>query len=317
MQRRTFLSLTGSSFLAPVSTQAAATPEFDWDAIGEEALSRAVQWMVQIADRGIEGAQQALVEAANAIAPTYRETADIQLQSLGVSSDWTAVYVNSYRAITSITQTLDTQLGLEVPWPRFMGGLGKASSIGGILLALGAIGEAAVPLHLANTRQGLSPTNIETDKFVDFVFALLSLAIEIAFFAVPVSYRFAWRGTRYISTRTLFRVRKYLPNAYRDGLTALAMIILHWSQRLGVELVFANLQIGAETIAGGHQWLQRLNASVRIDDQFEPVAVPPASIWDADEAALQDAMLALAQEYPVVTQLADDAFKQLLNSEGE
>lgn len=311
MNRREFLWTAGASATVPSISSASLDIEFDPDRSGQEILDRLVSWATQLATLGVSKAQTTLVESANVIAPIYRQAPDLQLRNLGHIGDGQTILVNSHQAIQSIVETLNTRLGINIPWLRIGAGFSKACSVGGIILSIAAIGNAAVPLSRANTKQGLAPANIGVDAYWNYVFALIGLGIELAFIAVPVSYRFAWRGTRFVSAKMLFRVRKFLPNAYRDGITALVMIVLHWIQRLGVELTFANLQTVTSTVRAGANQLQRLGRELAVDERVEGITPQTGGLWDVDERGLRDAMVALLQDYPTMGNLAG---QELMNA---
>jgi hypothetical protein len=311
MLRREFLSAAGAYATAPHLFDTGAQIDFDQEVAGPEILDRLTSWIGKLAALGIDGTRQGLVESANAIAPVYQKANDLHLDHLEAVDNPKTVFVNAYETVQSILETLNTRLNLDIPWVRIGAGFGRATSIGGILISLAAIGNAAVPLSRANTKQGLDPENIAMEAYRDYVFAVLGLGIELAFVAVPFSYRFAWRGTRYIATRTLFRVRKFLPK-YRDRITALTMIMLHWAQRLGVELLLANLQLATDVAAAGVEELQRLGRDFTLGDVSE---FESGALWDVDQEGLRAEMAQLVKEYPKIQQVAGEGLLTAVQTE--
>lgn len=69
--------------------------------------------------------------------------------------------------------------------------------------------------------------NVEDEKYETFSYALLAFAIELGFFYSGTAYKMAWRGTRFVSNRTLLRVGQHLDNK----LIALVMSEIHWKIR--------------------------------------------------------------------------------------
>lgn len=68
---------------------------------------------------------------------------------------------------------------------------------------------------------------VKDEKYETFGYALLAFAIEVGFFCYGTPYRMAWRGTRFVSNRTLLRVGEHLDNK----LIALVMSEIHWKIR--------------------------------------------------------------------------------------
>jgi hypothetical protein len=311
MLRREFLSAAGASATAPQLFNTGNQMDFDQDVVGSEILNRLTSWIGKLAALGLDGTRQVLVESANAIAPPYLEARNLHLDQLEAVDNPKTVFVNAYETVQSIVGTLNSRLGLDIPWMRIGAGFGRITSIGGILISLAAIGNAAVPLSRASMEQGLAPEKISMESYRDYVFAILGLGIELAFIAVPFSYRFAWRGTRYIATRTLFRVRKFLPK-YRDGITALTMIVLHWAQRLGVELLLANLQLATDAAAAGVEELQRLGRDFTLGDASE---FESGALWDIDQKNLRAEMVRLVEKNPEVRQVAGEGLLSAVQTE--
>lgn len=70
----------------------------------------------------------------------------------------------------------------------------------------------------------------EPGQVKDFLYASLAFGIEVALWSIGVPYKMAWRGTRFVSNRTLLRFAKYGCR----GCVAIAMSEIHWAIRASV-----------------------------------------------------------------------------------
>ncbi|WP_411967747.1 hypothetical protein [Haloferax sp. YSSS75] len=87
--------------------------------------------------------------------------------------------------------------------------------------------------------------NNDLGRFEEFAYALAAFALEVGLWWFGAPYKMAWRGTRFVSNRTLLRASRYLDNR----LIALLMSEVHWKIREKVydEVSADNLQsIGGE-----------------------------------------------------------------------
>jgi len=67
----------------------------------------------------------------------------------------------------------------------------------------------------AAAAQANSVDQIKDRRFEDFYFSICVFAIEVFLFTTPFNYNIAWKGTRYLNNRYLYRIRGFSSNAYR------------------------------------------------------------------------------------------------------
>jgi hypothetical protein len=70
-------------------------------------------------------------------------------------------------------------------------------------------------------------SSVDEEKFENFVYSMAAFCLEIGLWAVGAPYKMAWRGTRFVSNRTLLRAINYLDNR----LVGLLMSEIHWKIR--------------------------------------------------------------------------------------
>ncbi|WP_353634735.1 hypothetical protein ABSL23_03585 [Halobacterium sp. NMX12-1] len=69
--------------------------------------------------------------------------------------------------------------------------------------------------------------DVPPQRYDEFGFATIAFCIEVGLFYIGAPYRMAWRGTRFISNRTLLRAGRYVDNR----LIALIMSEIHYKIR--------------------------------------------------------------------------------------
>jgi hypothetical protein len=83
--------------------------------------------------------------------------------------------------------------------------------------------ESAEQLDEAGSRtQDVGP-----EPYDQFAYAILAFCLEVGLFYIGTPYRMAWRGTRFVSNRTVLRAGRYVDNR----LIALIMSEIHWQIR--------------------------------------------------------------------------------------
>ncbi|MBX0325178.1 hypothetical protein EGH21_19315 [Halomicroarcula sp. F13] len=309
MYRRDFMSAMGVGISTPFARSAKTNSPPEW--VGDEILNRILRLASTLADEGIQGTMQTFVDLANEIAPIYLEHSDLFPHNLTALSDTQAVLENNYQAIKSIFETLDKSLNLRIA-SRPIAMLSYASKIGGILLSLGTIGNTAVPLHRANTKQGLKPSKIDSQKHQKFGFAILGLLIELSLFYVPFNYRFAWRGTRYLSNRVLYRVQRYLPGNAGQLVHTVLMILSHWFQRLGLEIIQGHLYDSKNAVAYAVGELDSLSTEFQFDTRYQAETIMDDVIWNPSTDDFLDRLKDVLKEFPVLVEFVEQEILEQL-----
>lgn len=178
------------------------------------------------------------VAASEPIADVYRwakeTTADIagdaahmfDIENLHEDLNLTIKWVRPiYKFIDVIEGIADVSLP-TLPLYRALLFGAKISSIGGVILALKALGESAV--SIVSTVADATQSAVSEEQYENFYISLFVSVAELVLFVFPVSFSFAWRGTRWATNHLLFRLRR-LP--FGNQILALIMSFVHWVLR--------------------------------------------------------------------------------------
>lgn len=130
--------------------------------------------------------------------------------------------------LIGVLHQYDTAIYIEDDWVALA--RGKIGPVVRYLPLLGSFNnlyESAERLDIAVKKADSSSREVEPDEYEQFAFALLAFTIEIGLFQFGAPYKMAWRGTRFVSNRTLLRLGRHVDSK----LIALAMSELHWKIR--------------------------------------------------------------------------------------
>ena len=103
------------------------------------------------------------------------------------------------------------------------------SSVTRILPLLGSFNNL---YHAAKTldKAADQPPEPPTKQYDTFAFALIAFCLEVGLFYISAPYKMAWKGTRFVSNRTLLRTGRWVDNR----IIGFAMSELHWKIRSGL-----------------------------------------------------------------------------------
>lgn len=140
------------------------------------------------------------------------EEGDSVLKEVGQQIDTTTL-----RRLRKITEVLEDDLSLSLghgKFARIASTAATANSAVAIAVAGWNLVESADTLQTAS-QDAESPQEVEEERFDAFYKAVGIFIIECFLFATPFSYRAAWRGTRYLNNRYLYRLRSMSQILYR------------------------------------------------------------------------------------------------------
>lgn len=88
---------------------------------------------------------------------------------------------------------------------------------------------------------------VHEGKYEEFAYSIATFALEVGLWWFGAPYKMAWRGTRFVSNRTLLRAVNYLDNR----LVALLMSEIHWKirQKIYTEISADSLDAAATQIS--------------------------------------------------------------------
>ncbi len=148
---------------------------------------------------------------------------EVELPASAVSQ----VDTDTLRRLRKITEILEDDLNVDLGHSKFtqLATTGaKLSSIAALAVASYNLLEAAADLHNAASASG-SLEEIEEEYFANFYGATCVFVLECFFFTTPINFQFAWRGTRYLNNRYLFRIREIAPSLHRYVLSEVHYVI--------------------------------------------------------------------------------------------
>ena len=125
------------------------------------------------------------------------------------------------------TEIVEEDLNVDIGHSK----LARAAATGSKLTSIGAFIVAghnllinANALDEAHERVG-SVQKIKDRRFHDFYRAICIFIAEGFFLATPFNFKFAWRGTRYLNNRVLYRLREFAPDLHRLFLSEIHYVI--------------------------------------------------------------------------------------------
>jgi hypothetical protein len=134
---------------------------------------------------------------------------------------------NTLRRLRKVTEVVEDDLDIGLGHSKFA----RIASTGATLTSVGAFALAGENLLISAAAldqahaQTKAVTEIKDQFFYDFYGSICVFIAEGFLFATPINFRFAWKGTRYLTNRYLYTFRKF-PKLYR-----LIMSEMHYAIR--------------------------------------------------------------------------------------
>ena len=161
---------------------------------------------VQLADK-----LDAVHDGLDAIGLGEQEDSQTVKQALG------GVHRTTLRRLRKVTEVVEDDLAIDVGHAKFA----KAAAMGTRLTSTGAFVIAghnlllsADELDTANQEVG-SVRKIKRRRFIDFYRAICLFCAEAILFYTPFNFELAWKGTRIVNNRAVYRLRNYAPSLHR------------------------------------------------------------------------------------------------------
>lgn len=146
----------------------------------------------------------------------YREVSVISRKNINPS-------VKKLDRLRKILEVVEDKYQIDLAHSKFAGvaRLARdASSLAGVIFAAESLVKASTQLVEQHQAANQSVTH-ESER--EFWIALALLIVECALFQLPIKFRTAWRGTRYLNNRLLWRLRKISKPLYRIILSEIHM----------------------------------------------------------------------------------------------
>lgn len=131
------------------------------------------------------------------------------------------------RRVRKIAEIIEDEMEINVghrKLTRAATDLAKLSSMGAMMIAANNLIHASQDLIDAYDRVGRI-TAIDETVMAAFTRAVCIFVIECFLFTSPLNYQVAWRGTRYVNNRYLYRLQEVAPNLYRYVLSEVHYVI--------------------------------------------------------------------------------------------
>jgi len=124
---------------------------------------------------------------------------------------------NSLHSLRKIAEIIEDDFEVDIGHSKFARIASTASTLSSyVALALAGYNllESAQKLDTA-ARNVESVSEIKDKRLNRFYRALCLFAAECFFLATPFSFKFAWKGTRFVNNRLLYKLRTYSPRLHR------------------------------------------------------------------------------------------------------
>jgi hypothetical protein len=171
-------------------------------ATGVESRKRAVQ----LADK-----LDAIHNGVDAIGLGEGEDAQTVEHALG------GVNRTTLRRLRKVTEVVEDDLAIDAGHAKFarVAATGaRLTSAGAFVIAGHNLLLSADELDTAN-EQVSSVTEIKERRFIDFYRAVCLFCAEAILFSTPFNFQLAWKGTRIVNNRAVYRLRNYAPSLHR------------------------------------------------------------------------------------------------------
>ncbi|WP_226008336.1 hypothetical protein [Natrinema salinisoli] len=172
------------------------------------------------------------VQLADQLADVHEELGDTELAAVTDGQQISAAVGNintdQLHGLRKVTEVIEEDLGVDVGHSKFARIAGMAStftSMGSFALAGHNVLLSATALDTAHEEAG-SISAIQMPRFFNFYRSLAIFVAEGLLFWTPLNFKTAWRGTRYLNNRVLYRFR-----SVHNGLYKLLLSEVHYAIR--------------------------------------------------------------------------------------
>ena len=177
------------------------------------------------------GGRQRSVQFADGLAEIYREMESdgaIDVDAIEtVGDDLGQIDTTTLRRLRKITELVEDEFRIGVGHRKLSRAAvtgSKLTSIGAFLVAGHNLLISAERLDSAHARAA-SVQEIKDRRFHDFYRAICVFIAHGFLLTTPINFKFAWRGTRYVNKRVLYRFRSIAPNIHRLILSEIHYVI--------------------------------------------------------------------------------------------
>jgi hypothetical protein len=121
------------------------------------------------------------------------------------------------RRLRKVTEVVEDDLAIDAGHSKFarLAATGtKLTSTGAFVIAGHNLLLSADELDTAS-QQVDSVSDIKRRRFIDFYRAVCLFIAEAILFTTPFNFNLAWRGTRVLNNRAIYRLRQYAPSLHR------------------------------------------------------------------------------------------------------
>jgi hypothetical protein len=234
---------------------------------------------VQLADK-----LDAVHDGLDAIGLGEQEDSQTVQQALG------GVHRTTLRRLRKVTEVVEDDLAIDVGHAKFA----KAAAMGARLTSTGAFVIAghnlllsADELDTANQEVG-SVRKIKRRRFIDFYRAICLFCAEAILFYTPFNFDLAWKGTRIVNNRAVYRLQRFAPSLHR-----LVLSEIHYAIRGIVPTALRSPDAFIEYLAS------MASQTVSLVRQFEDVGF--GDLESLVEQAVEEYQTFVVDAYEVVT----------------
>jgi len=253
------------------------------------------------------------VQLADQLAVVHEGLGDTELAPVTEGEQLSAavgsIDTDRLHGLRKVTEVIEENLGVDVGHSKFARIAGMAStftSMGSFAIAGHNVLLAATALDTAHEDAG-SVSAIETPRFFDFYRSLAFFVVEGLLFWTPLNFKTAWRGTRYLNNRVLYRFRDV-----HNGLYKLLLSEIHYVIRDVVPTVLRNPEAFATYLSS------MVMQTVEVIREVENIN--PLNFFDTAESIAREFKTFVEETYDVTTgdvdiaAIAEEALSEFTNT---
>ncbi|QKY19691.1 hypothetical protein B4589_004590 [Halolamina sp. CBA1230] len=240
------------------------------------------------------------VQLADRLAVVHEELDDTEVAPVTdgqpLSEAVESINTDRLHGLRKVTEVIEDDLGVNVGHSKFARIAGMAStftSMGSFAIAGHNVLLAATALDTAHEKAG-SVSAIETPRFFDFYRSLAFFIVEGLLLTTPLKFKTAWRGTRYLNNRVLYRFRNV-----HNGLYKLLLSEVHYAIRGVVPAAFRDPEAFATYLSS------MVMQTVEFIREFEDINV--LNFLDTAESIAREFQTFIENTYDVTTGNVDIA----------
>ncbi len=156
--------------------------------------------------------QEKAVHLAEQLSPIYDQVEEQDDLNVVEPEDIRSFCSNidrNYQRTRKVTEVVEDSFHVDLGHGKLTRAAMQTSTLNSGVALIIAGHNLLITAHTLDKAHATAPTlsDIATEKFRDFYHALSIFVAEATLFATPINYQMAWRGTRYLNNKFLYKLR--------------------------------------------------------------------------------------------------------------